>query len=535
MVQVMGFRKLRSDLETVPFKLEIEEPLQEEHAPLNKRFKSSSTSQEQWNASNSASSSSPSQYNILDEPSPLGLRLRKSPSLLDLIEMKLSQGNVIIANTQNENFLSSGLKKESRGAAASDSVEKLKASNFPASLLRIGSWEYKSKHEGDLVAKCYFAKHKLVWEVLEGELKNKMEIQWSDIMALKANCPDTGPSSLTVVLARQPLFFKETNPQPRKHTIWQATSDFTEGEACKHRQHFLEFPQGLLAKHFEKLIQCDTHLNFLSQQPEIILDSPHFDTRPAAFENLDNPEDLDLHLVNCKGSTTSCLQDIGSPHSSLSPSFKIEHNDLLGIASDNLPCEAPFPSSGSTSSETDFKGPRNWDQIKLPGLRPSMAVSDFIGHIEHCLSEQITSGNPSFCGGRPEFQEMLEEIAQHLLNDNKVITTSDEKSLMTRVNSLCCLLQKDPAALQSSHDKESADEGPADGKSIQLSHDLESMQNNKIKMDVKASEEEFRDVSRGKQTLGMPRKDSLGELLLQLPRIASLSKFLFDISEDSDN
>ena len=144
--------------------------------------------------------------------------------------MKLSQGNVIIANTQDENFISSGLKKESRGAAASGSVEKLKASNFPASLLRIGSWEvyprllhvtsilgkiifhrvllglrfslwqYKSKHEGDLVAKCYFAKHKLVWEVLEGELKNKMEIQWSDIMALKANCPDTGPSSLTVVV-----------------------------------------------------------------------------------------------------------------------------------------------------------------------------------------------------------------------------------------------------------------------------------------------------------------------------------------------
>ncbi|KAL5187836.1 hypothetical protein HKD37_05G013445 [Glycine soja] len=348
------------------------------------------------------------------------------------------------------------------------------ASNFPASLLRIGSREYKSKHEGDLVAKCYFAKHKLVWEVLEGELKNKMEIQWSDIMALKANCLDTGPSLLTVVLARQPLLFKETNPQPRKHTIWQPTSDFTEGEACKHRQHFLEFPQGLLAKHFEKLIQCDTHLNFLSQQPEIILDSPHFGTRPAAFENLDNPEDPDLHLVNCKGSTTSCLQDIGSPHSSLSPSFKIEHNDLLGIASNNLPCEAPFPSSGT--------GPRNWDQIKLPRLRPSMAVSDFIGHIEHCLFEQITSGNPSFCGGRLEFQEMLEEIAQHLLNDNKVITTSDEKSLMTRVNSLCCLLQKDPAALQSSHDKESADEGPADGKSIQLSHDLESMQNNKIKI-----------------------------------------------------
>lgn len=50
------------------------------------------------------------------------------------------------------------------------------------------------------MAKCYFAKHKLVWEVLEGGLKSKIEIQWSDIMALKANCPETGPSTLNVVV-----------------------------------------------------------------------------------------------------------------------------------------------------------------------------------------------------------------------------------------------------------------------------------------------------------------------------------------------
>lgn len=61
-------------------------------------------------------------------------------------------------------------------------------------------WQYKSRHEGDLVAKCYFAKHKLVWEVLEGGLKSKIEIQWSDIMALKANCPDDGPGTLNVVV-----------------------------------------------------------------------------------------------------------------------------------------------------------------------------------------------------------------------------------------------------------------------------------------------------------------------------------------------
>lgn len=36
-------------------------------------------------------------------------------------------------------------------------------------------------------------------------------------------------------LARQPLFFREINPQPRKHTLWQATRDFTSGQAVLHR------------------------------------------------------------------------------------------------------------------------------------------------------------------------------------------------------------------------------------------------------------------------------------------------------------
>lgn len=57
-----------------------------------------------------------------------------------------------------------------------------------------------SRYEGDLVAKCYYAKHKLVWEVLEGGLKSKIEIQWSDITALKASCPDNGTGTLDVVV-----------------------------------------------------------------------------------------------------------------------------------------------------------------------------------------------------------------------------------------------------------------------------------------------------------------------------------------------
>jgi len=55
--------------------------------------------------------------------------------------MKLSQGSA-----QPSEDLSSGAKRESRAAAVSGAggADKLKASNFPASLLRIGSWEVYS-------------------------------------------------------------------------------------------------------------------------------------------------------------------------------------------------------------------------------------------------------------------------------------------------------------------------------------------------------------------------------------------------------
>lgn len=81
----------------------------------------------------------PSQYNPLDEPSPLGLRLRKSPSLLDLIQMRLSQGNTAKVGATVKKEQTSGVGFV--GAAASSSNDKLKASNFPGTLLKIGNWE----------------------------------------------------------------------------------------------------------------------------------------------------------------------------------------------------------------------------------------------------------------------------------------------------------------------------------------------------------------------------------------------------------
>ncbi|KAJ7955681.1 ATP-dependent DNA helicase [Quillaja saponaria] len=549
MVQLMKSESFRRDFETascddkVPVKLEIEDPLEEEHGPLSKRSKRISTFQEQWSAGTNAFLDPPSQYNPLNEPSPLGLRLRKSPSLLDLIQMKLSQSNMSTALVPQSENLSSEVKKESRAAAAVlGSTEKLKASNFPASHLRIGCWEYKSRYEGDLVAKCYFAKHKLVWEVLEGGLKSKIEIQWSDIMALSANCPDNGPGTLTIVLGKQPLFFRETNPQPRKHTLWQATGDFTNGEASTHRQHFLQCPQGLLNKHFEKLIQCDMRLNFLSRQPEIVLDSPYFESQPSAFEDPNKPRDYDLGQVkNIKGPATSGLLNVESPSTTQSSSLILEHHDHVGVTLESQSREATSPSSvmdtraidGSGSSEiVDSKMPRNWEQIKLPGLHPSMSMSDFMSQIGHCISEQMTSGNPPFSDGSPECKDILEDIAQYLLSDNQFTTASDEKSLMSRVNSLCCLLQKDQTSIQNSQIDGDITIESNDGNDVRANHIPDSFQNNKKRPDVKAPEEDTKDVSCSKKVSGMSRKDSFGELLLHLPRIASLPKFLFNISEE---
>jgi hypothetical protein len=84
------------------------------------------TVMQQWTGGARVSNQQPSQQDFLEEPSPLGLRLKKSPSLVDLIQMKLAQASKATDARQGSN---------------SGTSEKLKASNFPGSVLRIGSWD----------------------------------------------------------------------------------------------------------------------------------------------------------------------------------------------------------------------------------------------------------------------------------------------------------------------------------------------------------------------------------------------------------
>ncbi|PWA60710.1 hypothetical protein CTI12_AA379950 [Artemisia annua] len=395
------------------------------------------------------------QVNPLDEPSPLGLRLRKSPSLLDLIQMRLNSSS------------NSG---------------------------------YTSKHEGDLVAKCYFAKHKLVWEVLDGGLKNKIEIQWSDIMALKATYPDDGPGTLDIVVIVIVLV-----------------------------RHCLQCPQGLLGKHYEKLIQCDPRLNFLSQQAEVELESPYFEARKSVF---DEPNESIEHNLSSEAPSTRELRGTTSSGGQ-SSSSRSEFYDPAGRPSESLR-ETPSPSSVMDTSASEemriaeMKGLGSWDQMQVPGLHPSMSMSDLVNHIENRITKNRTSGDDHpLSHEEQDSLKILEDISRCLFNDAQYgSSTSDEKSIMSRVDSLCCLLQKDPATLHDSKGEKATDGGNGKriaGKGIfETTHFVESVTGNNAPEDSPILEDD------DKKTPGMPRNDSVGELLLNLPRIASLPQFFFN-------
>ncbi|KAL1809792.1 hypothetical protein ACET3Z_026782 [Daucus carota] len=523
-----------------PVKQEVEDQLEDQHGPLYKRSKASSSSSQIGVRSDSiyAAPPPPAQYNPLDEPSPLGLRLRKSPSLLELIQRRLSQPD-------SSNPGGGPAKKEDRGggagAASGSGESRLKASNFPASILRVGAWEYKSRHEGDLVAKCYFAKHKLVWEVLDGGLKNKIEIQWSDIIGLKAAYPDDGPGTLDVALARQPLFFRETNPQPRKHTLWQTTADFTGGQASIFRRHYLQFPPGLLGKQFEKLIQCDPRLCFLSQHEDMV-DSPYFEPRKPIFDKLDDVKnEIDINIAT--GPATSELRDEVSTSGTRS-SFSKNEYDFLSRHHDHFLHESPSPSSVIDSkvieniknnSLEELKNRSCWDRIRVPGLHTSLSMNDLVSHLENQILEPTISNSPILSDDQRRSLEILEEISKCLFTDSRHIT-SDEKSVMSRVDSLCCLLH--PSTVQEDPLDKGNNTNMATSEDNKHVHELkwfDTKLKSKVAEEAPTLHSELNDGSGCKQEPDMSRKDSVGDLLLNLPRIASLPQFCFNFSEDPDN
>eukprot|EP00249_Psilotum_nudum_P018718 c26932_g1_i2 orf=1116-2855(+) len=497
-------------------------------------------------------------FNLLDEP-PLGLTLRKTPSLVDLIQLKLAHGDPALSQfpDQEPDIANSGRKSS---MPLITPAEKLKASNFPAAILEIGTWKCVSRYEGDLVAKCYYAKRKLVWEVLENGLKSKIEIQWSDITALKATCRDVEPGLLEIQVDRPPLFFKETNPQPRKHTLWQATSDFTDGQATMCKWHYLKFSPGLLKRHYEKLMQCDPRLKSLSEKA---ISSKGSD----CFEQLHKKDDCQQEQKQYQFSQWGENHPIIRFDSGHLPSFsniqpvvgsaEIQHSGIVPkpepVESDDKTTEFLSKSSPSTSSAMDsqvqedssytsgqegfafFEHTSGSDKVDykcytsaaddlLEQLPSHTLFPESAGVQRSSLSTSLTSGDT------PLHREMLDEIAYHLFEE-PLPASFDEQANDVRLNLMSSLLQKDSNLPASS---------------IAISASFSSMQPSFLSSFQELARYEQRQANQNMSTQcegkrlppeGMMKNsleptvfqkkkcESTGDLLMNLPHIGSLPQF----------
>ncbi|CAN0914082.1 hypothetical protein LINGRAHAP2_LOCUS28341 [Linum grandiflorum] len=124
-----------------------------------------------------------------------------------------------------------------------------------------------------------------MWEMLEDGIKKKIEIPWELIIAIKTS----GLVHLDIELNAKPFFFEESNPEPRKHTLWKRTTDFTGGQALKCRRHRISFLPGLIQKLYQQILQSDKRLERISTKPFPSMVNPHFPHYSARFTTPDLP------------------------------------------------------------------------------------------------------------------------------------------------------------------------------------------------------------------------------------------------------
>ena len=147
----------------------------------------------------------------------------------------------------------------------SNNSHKIKPSLIPALKLSVGKWERKSTFLGEVCAKFYYSKKKIVWEIMTLGLMAKMEIEFADIVGLEFLMPAEGTSTLTVQVKKPPRYFGEINPRPGKNIQWTESTDFTGGFGNTNTRHTLTFPKGSLQKHYEKLLSCDNRIKELAK------------------------------------------------------------------------------------------------------------------------------------------------------------------------------------------------------------------------------------------------------------------------------
>lgn len=218
---------------------------------------------------------------LLSQPPPLGLKLRNSSSLLELVEMEVNAAGEISSVESPSSppppppallFETAALALAPPDKAVGQT--KLKASNFSATELRIDSWVRPGRFDGDVCTKFYFKQRKLVFEILGADTvtsaaevpKLKIELQFDDILEMTVRS-----GFLEVISAVQPKFFKELPDRPKKHTLWAEIADFTlvgagVGDSAAPRRYVVDFEQNAASPHLRKLFSSEARLFDLVQK-----------------------------------------------------------------------------------------------------------------------------------------------------------------------------------------------------------------------------------------------------------------------------
>jgi len=175
----------------------------------------------------------------------------------------------------------------------------------------------------------------------------------------------------------------------------------------------------------------------------------------------------------------------------------------------------------------------------------STSMCTLVNQIGLCFQEQRRSCNSVSTGENTlsSHRRVLDEISQHLLGDSLLsATTFDEQSIIARVNSMCSLLQKDVSTtfaseMTSGKVEESVTSYDLAKNALGEDGELRDEINSESsafsrKCDLVPFQLVENSAIDSKPSTVIPRKESSGDLLLHLPRIASLPQFFIHASDE---
>ncbi|KAB1213605.1 hypothetical protein CJ030_MR5G012387 [Morella rubra] len=228
--------------------------------------------------------------------------------------------------------------------------------------------------EDGLVAKFYYLRKQIVWEIMKEGSNRKIEIEWSDVIGIKAATREGQPGILGIKLDKPPKFYKEIDPQPRKHPTWNDIPDFTNGEALINRMHYVTFPPGVLDKHYEKLLQSDSQLSMLSQMSFPSQSFLYFESDPQIHDPA-----ITLQNFYDEGGVTWLIPDSQIHHAAITPQNYNELTPYIGVQS--------FISNPAITLQnyTMAAGPRVRSYISNPAITPQ----------NHTMEAPYVDGVPS--------------------------------------------------------------------------------------------------------------------------------------------